>query len=106
MGDSDDLQAAIAALWRDAWPRTIRRVETLEEAVAALGAGTLDDDLGERARHEAHTLTGSLGTFGMPAGSDHARALEQRLENGVGSEDAPAIAQHVSALRRIVEDGR
>ena len=105
MAPADDLQAAIAALWLDARARTIGRIETLEEAIAALGDGALEPDLAEHARHEAHKLTGALGTFGMPEGSEHARTVELSLENGASATDAPALAEHVAALRRIAEAG-
>jgi HPt (histidine-containing phosphotransfer) domain-containing protein len=81
------------------------RVDVVEEAVAALLSGVLDPELAERARREAHKLSGSLGTFGMPAGTDHARALETAFEAGGDPAAAPELAEHVTALRRIVEDG-
>jgi HPt (histidine-containing phosphotransfer) domain-containing protein len=105
MAPPDDLQTAIAALWLDARPRTFARIETLEAAIAALGDGGLDADLRERARQEAHKLTGSLGTFGMPDGSTHARVIELRLEDGATAADAPALAEHLAALRRAAESG-
>lgn len=52
----NDLEATIAALWRDAQPRVIARVETVEEALAALRAGALDAELADHARREAHKL--------------------------------------------------
>jgi len=100
-----DLDAAIAALWDEAHERALARVDVVEEAVAALLAGGLDRDLAERARREAHKLAGSLGTFGMPEGTDHARALERRLEEGAAPRDAPALADRVAALRGVVERG-
>ena len=104
-GGGADLQDAIAALWVDARPRTISRIETLEGAIAALIAGAIDDGLADRARREAHKLAGSLGTFGMPEATQHARAVEHALEAGARRDAAPALAQHVTALRRIVEQG-
>jgi HPt (histidine-containing phosphotransfer) domain-containing protein len=105
MAPRDDLQAAIAALWLDARPRTFARIETLEAAIAALGDGGLEPELHERACQEAHKLTGSLGTFGMPEGSIHAREIELRLEDGATAADAPALAEHLAALRRAAEAG-
>jgi HPt (histidine-containing phosphotransfer) domain-containing protein len=105
MAQMDDFQAAILALWRDAQPRTLARVEVIEQAVAALPRGPLEAEVAEHARGEAHKLAGSMGTFGMPEGSEHARALEQRLRAGVGPDDADALAEHVRALRRIADAG-
>jgi DNA-binding response OmpR family regulator len=99
------LDASIAALWLQARDRALGRVDVVEEAVAELLGGALDGDLGDRARREAHKLAGALGTFGMPDGTDHARALEMTLEAGARPADAPALAEHVTVLRRIVEAG-
>jgi HPt (histidine-containing phosphotransfer) domain-containing protein len=64
-GPPSDLEAVIAALWRDAQPRVMERLGTVEDA--------------EHARREAHKLAGALGTFGMPAGTDRARDVERCL---------------------------
>ncbi|MEA2270503.1 MAG: hypothetical protein QOC64_3113, partial [Solirubrobacteraceae bacterium] len=103
--DASDLDAAIRALWHDAQPRALARVESVEEAIAALLGGALEADLAEHARREAHKLAGALGTFGMPDGTEHARAVERRLEAGAGAADAPELAHHATELRRIVEAG-
>ena len=99
------LDAAIAALWRDAQPRALARVVVLEGAVAALGAGGLDEATGLEAAGEAHKLAGALGTFGMPKGTDEARAVEQRFAEGAAPGDAATLGEHVAALRAIVEAG-
>jgi DNA-binding response OmpR family regulator len=101
----EGLDASIAALWRQARQRALGRVDVVEEAVAVLLGGALDDELAGRARREAHKLAGALGTFGMPDGTDHARALETTLEAGAQPADAPVLAEHVTELRRIVEAG-
>jgi HPt (histidine-containing phosphotransfer) domain-containing protein len=101
----EGLDAAIAALWRDAQPRALARVDVLEAAVAALAAGGIDAPVSDEATREAHKLAGALGTFGMPAGSTHARAIELRLAGGAASADAPELAEGVAALRAIVEAG-
>jgi HPt (histidine-containing phosphotransfer) domain-containing protein len=100
-----ELDAAIAALWLEAQPRALERVEVLARAAAALRSGTLPPDVAEEARREAHKLAGALGTFGMPDGTVHARAIELRLEAGVAPEDAAELCEHAAHLRRIVEAG-
>jgi HPt (histidine-containing phosphotransfer) domain-containing protein len=101
----EDLDAAIAALWRDAKPRALERVDVLDAAVRALGAGALDGPAAEEATREAHKLAGALGTFGMPSGSVQARAIELRLAEGVTAADASELADGVTALRAVVEAG-
>jgi hypothetical protein len=100
-----DLAAAIAALWNDAQPRALVRVAVLEAAVAALAGGALDEGAATEATGEAHKLAGALGTFGMPDGTEHARAIEHRLAGGVTRADAKELASDVAALRAIVEAG-
>jgi hypothetical protein len=89
-----ELQAALAKLWEDARPRLLERVEALDAAVAAPGRG----DLHERARIEAHTLIGTLGSFGRTDLSDTARAAEAALERGDHAEVARAAAALRAAL--------
>jgi HPt (histidine-containing phosphotransfer) domain-containing protein len=100
---SAELDAAIAALWQDAQPRALARVEIMERATAALASGALDAELADEARRDAHKLAGSLGTFGMPEGTVHARAIELRLEAGVTPADAAELGEHVAGLRAVVE---
>jgi HPt (histidine-containing phosphotransfer) domain-containing protein len=100
------LDAAIAALWRDAQPRALERVALLEAAVTALADGALAPETADEARREAHKLAGSLGTFGLPAGTEHARAIERALDAGAEPGDAPALAGAVADLRTAVEAGR
>jgi HPt (histidine-containing phosphotransfer) domain-containing protein len=100
-----DLEATIAALWRDAQPRVLERVEVVEAALAALRAGGLDEELADEARREAHKPAGALGTFGMPGGTDLARTVERRLAAGLGPDDEAPLTAEARELRRIVETG-
>jgi HPt (histidine-containing phosphotransfer) domain-containing protein len=82
-----------------------QRVQTLDEAVAAILAGSLDEDLRAAATSDAHTLAGTLGTFGLPRGSELARQLEERLSMPHGSTvaDESYLVHLVTALRRELE---
>jgi chemotaxis protein histidine kinase CheA len=104
-GGHAGIAETVAALWIEARPRALERVAVLEDAVASLMAGALAEEERDEARREAHKLAGALGTFGMPAGTRHARAVEQRLGAGAGPADAPALADEVCALRAVVEAG-
>src|SRR5687767_12047449 len=61
--------AAVAAMWERFRERIFVRVAVVEQATMALLQGTLDDALRDQARHEAHRLAGSVGTFGFPEAS-------------------------------------
>jgi putative two-component system response regulator len=84
-----------------------RRVTTLEAAVAAIFAGELGDVQRATAERDAHTLAGSLGTFGLPCGSKLAGELERRLAPGqrsVGG-DGAHLSECVRALRAELDGG-
>ncbi|MDA0180456.1 Hpt domain-containing protein [Solirubrobacter phytolaccae] len=95
MQETEELQAVIAALWTGARPRLLARVEALEAAVAA--------DLREPERGvalvQAHTLVGTLGTFGRPEASDAARRAEAGIEAG----DRAAVSAAVERLRAEID---
>jgi HPt (histidine-containing phosphotransfer) domain-containing protein len=86
-----DLDAAIAALWADARPRLMVRVDALEAAAT----GELDEVEWRRASVHAHTLAGTLGSFGFPGATAAARAAEAALV----AHDRAALAAAVSDLR-------
>jgi diguanylate cyclase (GGDEF)-like protein len=97
--------AGAAAIWQRHRGAVMEQVATIQAAVLALMRGEPDAALHEQARREAHKLAGSLGTFGMTAGSELARALERRFEDdALGRADAPALSRLVVELRATVED--
>lgn len=61
------------------WSTFKDQVAVLEQAKAALFAGSLEADLHQAARHESHKLAGSLASFGYPEGSKLARSIEHLL---------------------------
>jgi HPt (histidine-containing phosphotransfer) domain-containing protein len=87
-----DLAQTIAAMWEEARPRLATRLQTLEDA---LRRGDR-----EAAAAEAHTLTGTLGTFGEHEGSDAARELETALRDG-GEVGAPLATLQRVLLRAL-----
>jgi DNA-binding response OmpR family regulator len=100
----EEFHAAIRALWKDARPGAYERIQLIEDAVVALLAGALDEDVRGAARDAAHKLAGSLGTFGVEEGTVVARRLEAALETPPALADAPELAAQVLALRRTVDD--
>jgi HPt (histidine-containing phosphotransfer) domain-containing protein len=93
--EADELEAAIAAMWVSARPRLLGRVEAIEAAVVAdLAAAEL-----EHALVQAHTLVGTLGTFGRPEASDAARTAEGALER----RDCAAASAAAERLRVLIE---
>jgi len=85
------------------------QVSVLEEAAMAVLSGGLPPDLGARALQEAHKLAGSLGTFGLPRGSELAREIESWFRTGPVAPAEPArvlrLSDTVVALRRCLDAG-
>src|SRR4051812_16108910 len=99
------LTATVQELWEQARPVALERLNVLDDAVAAVMVGALDDDLRERAMRESHKLAGSLGTFGLRDATERAAALEIAFAHAPAIEQAPQLAEHAVALRRCVEAG-
>ena len=74
-----------------------QRVGTIEAAVAAIGCGELDAALRTRAEHDAHTLAGSLATFGLLRGSELAHELGDKFASGL-----PELALDLGPLSACV----
>ena len=74
----------ISELTTDLWERFkdkySDRVNIIEQAVIALQQDTLSEDLRQQALAEAHTLVGSLGSFGFTLASDLSREIEQMFQ--------------------------
>lgn len=97
-----DLEAAIQvqALWEKFQGLLMAHVETLEEALAALVEGRLDEDLRQRAERDAHRLAGSAGMFGRHRASVLARGLEA-LFRGSGAIEATALPDALRQVERL-----
>jgi HPt (histidine-containing phosphotransfer) domain-containing protein len=94
------LDDALAAIWERSRPFITERLETIEATAAALASGTLGEDARREGVRAAHQLTGSLGTFGIPEGSDIARELEAQFEAAAGAGADAARATALSARLR------
>jgi PAS domain S-box-containing protein len=71
---------AIAQVWQKYKGRVEQQVNVLSRAAQALQAQDLTKELHSQATVEAHTLAGSLGTFGFVKGSKLARKIEHLLK--------------------------
>ncbi|KST63176.1 response regulator [Mastigocoleus testarum] len=72
--------AALAGVWRQFQGRVEQQIDTLLQATAAIEENKIDRDLLAQAHREAHTLGGSLGTFGLSEASGLARKIESLLD--------------------------
>jgi HPt (histidine-containing phosphotransfer) domain-containing protein len=93
------LDDALAAIWDRSKPLIEERLATVRAAAAAVAAGTLDEPTRREGLRAAHQLAGSLGTFGIPEGSDAARELEGQLD---GDPDVARVTALSDRLRELL----
>lgn len=79
--------AAIAEVWQRFRPRVNEQIMVLEQAATALSHKALSQELRKQAEQEAHTLAGSLGTFGFEQASQLARTIEQQFQSSEAKRD-------------------
>lgn len=96
---------ALGGVWNRFQDRINEQVSVLEQAATAVLANTLTHELRTLAQQEAHTLAGSLGTFGFSKGSELARSIEHHLLPGksLGIKEAKQVRKLVKALRQEIE---
>jgi diguanylate cyclase (GGDEF)-like protein len=95
---------SLDAIWTRHRPELHDRVLLLERAVDALADGTLEEAGRIDAQRTAHKLAGSLGMFGLDAGTDASREVEQILAAPT-RRDVGTLLARVSALATLVERG-
>lgn len=100
--------ASVNRIWHRFKERVSEQVSVLEQAIIALWQKELDHDLREHAGQEAHTLAGSLGTFGLPEGSKLARQIERlfQAEHPLNQTEAINLREWVKLLRQEIERSR
>ncbi|WP_250122975.1 response regulator [Chroococcidiopsis sp. CCMEE 29] len=99
------ISSALTAIWERFKPKYSDRVTVLEQAIKALVAGRLTQELGQQAKAEAHLLIGSLASFGFAEASRLSREIEQIFRAGVKPSQAQVerLEQLVVALRQELE---
>jgi len=99
--------SAVAEAWDRFKQPILDRLSTLEQVVVAIKAGTMSEELREKAQKEAHKLVGSLGMFGLERSSNLARVFENWLEavgapidSQIDGKNFPIENQYLAALNR------
>jgi HPt (histidine-containing phosphotransfer) domain-containing protein len=98
-----DLTAAIERLWARFLPEFRERIAIVEAAAQSLAAGALTPEQREAAHAAAHKLSGTLGTFTLPRGTDLARELELAFAAAPDPASAPRLAALAAELRTLIE---
>ncbi|MEZ2320454.1 MAG: response regulator [Microcoleus sp.] len=97
--------AVIAEIRANFQANFTEKMEIFEQAIANLNTGTLDNEIRQQAQAQAHKLVGSLGTLGIPKGSEIARKLEDlfKTENIFQPGAKQQIDTLVNLLQRIFD---
>jgi len=107
-GSSTSFSSELQETWRECRESYCDRLFVIERAIAHLQAGTLTDELQQQAKREAHTLAGSLGSFGLDEASRLAQEIQQflRSEEHLGPLETKELSQLAAALRQEIEETR
>jgi HPt (histidine-containing phosphotransfer) domain-containing protein len=97
------LAATLDRLWTRFLPDFRERVSIVEAAAQALAAGPLTVEQQEAAHAAAHKLSGTLGTFNLPRGTDLARELELAFAAAPDPASAPRLVSLAAELRTLIE---
>jgi HPt (histidine-containing phosphotransfer) domain-containing protein len=104
--DDPGLSAALAAIWERQRGEMLRRVDVIEDALAALVDDRLDEPARADAEGAAHKVAGSAGSFGFARASQSAREIELALRDGSAAADAARLLALARELRAdFTKDG-
>ena len=83
----------------------IEKVAIFDRAIAQIQTRTLEEELRREAQAQAHKLVGSLGTLGLPQGSEVARKLEHlfKAQNVLKPGNAQKIEEFLDLLKQIFD---
>ncbi len=86
----------LSRVWKKHRESYLQRVTFLEQALKALEDGCLEAVLERQALEQAHTLAGSLGSFGFGQASQYCRQIEQILQ------EKQQLPQHIIQLSELI----
>jgi HPt (histidine-containing phosphotransfer) domain-containing protein len=102
MTTTPSISDALSKLWTRFLPEIENRLALLQVAADALASGSLGTGQREAAHAAAHKLAGTLGTFGLPQGTDLARQAELLLAGDVPDSAAPQLLSWVAELQSVI----
>jgi HPt (histidine-containing phosphotransfer) domain-containing protein len=105
---TEDAAAKIAArlteLWIRSRPTVLERMTLLHTACDALSSNLADISARETGREAAHKLSGILGVFGLPRGSEIASSIEELLlpRETLTAEDLSVLRDRIAHLAALI----
>ncbi|HTL87800.1 MAG TPA: response regulator [Leptolyngbya sp.] len=100
---SESYNQAVEQLWNQYRGLMEERLTVLQQAVQALDAETLSEDLQQAAERAAHKLAGVLGMFDRDEGTQIARQLEQLFSGKLNSQQQPELTLLVQQLSQVLK---
>jgi PAS domain S-box-containing protein len=96
--------AALGEIWHKFKHRVEEQVNIIEQVLDQELELEVDEELRSQAAAQAHTLAGSLGTFGLDEGSKLARKIEKLLksEQILTANDRNKLSNFVKSLRQEI----
>ncbi len=96
----EEVNNLTAQVWQRAYAKCLVQITELEQAIASLQAGTLDEPLRQQAIFKAHKLAGSLGVFGFDVAAQLAQQVEDQFRQAsISPAIAPQLLCYLQALR-------
>jgi DNA-binding response OmpR family regulator/HPt (histidine-containing phosphotransfer) domain-containing protein len=94
----------LSVIWNRYHQQTLDRVASIESAIVALQDRSLTTEIRHQAWQSAHTLAGTLGTFGLPLGSQTAKQIELLLEGktALTLDRIPQLQRSIAILRQEI----
>ncbi|MCG8364396.1 MAG: response regulator [Pseudanabaenales cyanobacterium] len=95
----------LSAVWRRHKGNYLNYVASLTEAVTALQSGRFDQAQQQKAQQAAHTLKGSLGSFGLITASHDCAQIEQafQAQTQFSQPHLDALSELIQTLRQSLE---
>ena len=96
--------ARLAQLWQTSRPSILERLAVLQASGVTLQQDAQDGEARNRGREAAHKLSGVLGVFGLPRGSEIAAEIEHVLKAGepLTPADLALIQSRIAELEAVI----
>lgn len=101
---AEKIAARLAVLWQTSRPLILERIAALRAACDGLANNPSDIEARTRGREAAHKLSGILGTFGLPQGSEIASSIEYMLKSpdSLGQDNLLFFRNQIAELDAVV----
>jgi HPt (histidine-containing phosphotransfer) domain-containing protein len=98
------IAARLTELWRTSLPTILERMSLLRDTCDSLTENPADHEARTTGLEAAHKLSGVLGVFGLPQGSELASQIEFQLksETPLTPEDLALLSEQIADLDAVI----